>query len=223
MSLDLYYCSTIPGCRAVLMVGEALGLTFNLHPLDVHNKEHLRQEFIEVNPLKTVPLLKHEGLVLFESHVICTYLINKFGKDDSLYPKDPASRAKVDQILYFDSGTLYKNLINCLDPKHPKCAYIKARESLSVINRQLGQTPYAAGDQITVADFALVATISTAEAVQPDLSRHPNIVTWLRKCKSVIPGYELHNEPGVQQFAKLYHSKKQKDGSEVNDKNKSGV
>lgn len=39
-----------------------------------------------------------------------TYLVEQYGKDDSLYPKDPKKRAIVNQRLYFDACTLYKAL-----------------------------------------------------------------------------------------------------------------
>ena len=41
-----------------------------------------------------------------------SYLVGKFGKDDSLYPNDPQKRANVDRMLYFDIGTLYKSMID---------------------------------------------------------------------------------------------------------------
>ena len=41
------------------------------------------------------------------SRVICCYLVNKYGKDDSLYPNDPRKRALVDRALYFDMNILY--------------------------------------------------------------------------------------------------------------------
>ena len=38
------------------------------------------------------------------------YLVAKYGKDDSLYPKDAEKRAMVDRILYFDIDTLYRSI-----------------------------------------------------------------------------------------------------------------
>lgn len=47
------------------------------------------------------------GFYLNESRAMLQYLANKYGKDDSLYPKDPEARARVDMKLLFDMGTLY--------------------------------------------------------------------------------------------------------------------
>lgn len=40
------------------------------------------------------------------------YLVSKYAKNDSLYPKDPKERAMVDQRMYFDAN-LFANLLKC--------------------------------------------------------------------------------------------------------------
>lgn len=52
-------------------------------------------------------LLINEIVILF-SRAIIMYLAEKYGKDDSLYPKDVKKRALVNQRLFFDIGTLYQ-------------------------------------------------------------------------------------------------------------------
>ena len=37
------------------------------------------------------------------------YLVDKYAKNDSLYPKDPKTRAVINQRLYFDLGNLYSS------------------------------------------------------------------------------------------------------------------
>lgn len=54
-----------------------------------------------------MPTLVDEDLIIYESRAIMTYLVNKYGKGNSLYPEDPKARALVDMRLNFDLGTLY--------------------------------------------------------------------------------------------------------------------
>lgn len=46
--------------------------------------------------------------ILIFSRAIITYLVEKYGKNDSLYPKDVQKRAVVLQRLFFDVTTLYQ-------------------------------------------------------------------------------------------------------------------
>lgn len=67
-----------------------------------------------MNPQHTIPLLDDDGYFLADSHAINAYLVGKYGKDDSLYPKDLKKRGKVDERLHFDNGTLLNRLGLCL-------------------------------------------------------------------------------------------------------------
>ena len=64
-----------------------------------------------------VPTLNDNGFIVTESRPIATYLSEKYGKDDKLYPKDLGVRSTVDARLYFDIGTFYKAFGDCVVSK----------------------------------------------------------------------------------------------------------
>ncbi|CAD1480557.1 unnamed protein product, partial [Heterotrigona itama] len=134
---------------------------------------------------------------------IITYLANQYGKDDSLYPKDPKKRALVDQRLYFDACTLYKA---CLDYYYPIVFYKAPRDptkyvaigtALSFLEKFLEGQDYVAGKTMTLADLAIVVTISTLEILGYNLGKYKNVTRWFARIRSEAPNYE-DNDAGAK-------------------------
>lgn len=57
-----------------------------------------------------MPTLEDGPDSIWDSHAINAYLVDKYGNNDSLYPKNLVKRAIVNQRLHFDSGVLEARL-----------------------------------------------------------------------------------------------------------------
>ncbi|XP_053656927.1 glutathione S-transferase 1-like isoform X2 [Cherax quadricarinatus] len=213
MPLDLYYTSSCAHCRSVMLTAKALELELNLKRVDLCMKEQLQPDFLELNPQHCVPTLVDDGFVLWDSRAICTYLVSKYGKDDSLCPKELRTRAMLDRLLYFDIDKLvqrfgkyvYPVLFEGQEPDKDQLPCID--EALGCLDQFLTGQIGAVSPKITIADHILVATVSTIEAVGIDFTRHKNLCNWLRKCKSNIPGYTEINEPGAREAGEIFKEK----------------
>ncbi|XP_058791252.1 glutathione S-transferase 1-like [Phymastichus coffea] len=209
MPIDLYYVPGSSPCRAVRLVAAAVGVELNLKLTDLMAKEHLKPEFIKMNPQHTLPTLDDNGFYLWESRAICTYLIDKYSQDDSLYPKDPKQRAIINQRLYFDLDCLYNSFADYLypqmfggapaDPEKLKKCY----ESLDTLEKFLEGRSYVAADHMTVADLALVTSVSNFTIIDFDLTPYKNTLAWLDKIKAEAPNYEGTNGEGLKAFEAL--------------------
>lgn len=170
---------------------------------------HIPPSLFQINPQHCIPTIDDNGFSLWESRAIQIYLIEQYGKDDSLYPKDSKKRALVNQRLYFDMGTLYQRFADYWYPqlfaKAPANAdnLKKMQDAMGFLNTFLEGHEWAAGDSMTVADIALVTTVSSYECGSFDFSKYPNVERWFAKSKKSIPGYEL-NEAGCAEFRKYF-------------------
>ncbi|XP_055373209.1 glutathione S-transferase 1-like [Condylostylus longicornis] len=207
----LYYATLSPPSRAVLLTAKEIGLELDLHAINLLKGEHLTPEFIKMNPQHTIPTLDDNGVIIYDSHAICSYLVEKYGKNDKLYPKDLIKRSQVDARLHFDSGHLFARLRFLYEPilyygstdcSIDKIAYIQ--KCYDIMEGFLKEHDYLCGDDLTIADFCCIATITSVNEVAPmDSSKYPKVVAWMERL-SKLPYYKESNQDGADELKSLF-------------------
>ncbi|KAH8383413.1 hypothetical protein KR009_008473, partial [Drosophila setifemur] len=210
-TMDLYNMAGSPSTRAIIMTAKALGVELNSKNVNTFVGEQLKPEFVKINPQHTIPTLVDNGFVVWESRAIVVYLVEQYGKKDSpLYPEDPQKRALINQRLYFDMGTLYDSFAKYFFPLL-RTGKPGSQESLDKVNNAFGflntfleGQDYVAGNELTVADIVILATVSTTEMVDFDLSKFPNVDRWYKNAQKVTPGWDenMKRLENAQQFLK---------------------
>ncbi|KAH8348284.1 hypothetical protein KR084_006145 [Drosophila pseudotakahashii] len=212
--LTLYGIDGSPPVRSVLLTLNALGVEFEYKIVNLMEKEHLKPEFLKINPLHTVPTLDDDGFYLSDSHAINSYLVSKYGKDDSLYPKDLKKRAIVDQRLHYDSSAITSTGRAITFPlfwennsEIPK-ARIDALEGVyKNLNLFLNSGDYLAGDHLTIADFHVAAALTGFVVFLPvDATKYPKLAGWSQRIKK-LPYYEEANGSRSAQIIEFIKSK----------------
>ncbi|XP_017775305.1 PREDICTED: glutathione S-transferase D1-like [Nicrophorus vespilloides] len=166
-----------------------------------------------MNPMHTVPTIDDNGFYLWESRAIMQYLVDQYGKDDSLSPSVPKLAAIVNQQLYFDACTLNARLYEYMLPIMMRSAkpnmevHAKVEEALGVFDTILSKNKWAAGDNLTIADFALMSTVSTLEAIMFDIKKYPNVENWLNSCKRDVTHFEETIQKGSDWIHDYYLNK----------------
>ncbi|XP_050744733.1 glutathione S-transferase D6 [Drosophila biarmipes] len=205
--MNLYNMSGSPSTRAVMMTAKAVGVELNSIQVNTFVGEQLKPEFVKINPQHTIPTLVDNGFVVWETRAIVVYLVEQYGKDDSLYPKDPHKQARINQLLYFDIGTLYETIAKYFFPllrtgkPGSQESFGKLIAAFSLLNTFLEGQDYVAGSRLSVADIVILATVSTTEMVDFDLEQFPNVVRWYKNAQRVTPGWDDNLE-------RIQHAKK---------------
>ncbi|XP_037045750.1 glutathione S-transferase 1-like [Bradysia coprophila] len=191
-----YYTLLSPPSRAVLLTGKALGIEFDLRNVDLIKGEHLSEEFKKLNPQHTIPLIIDNGVIIYDSHAICAYLCDKYANTDQLYPKDLVKRAEVDARLHFDTGFLfarlrflYEPILYCGSAEVPEDKVQYIEKCWPIMEAFLERGPYLCGNELTIADYCCVATVSSLRHYGGDMDKYPKLSGWLKRMRE-LPDYE---------------------------------
>jgi GST-like protein len=187
--IDLYAAGTSNGMRARIALEEC-GLKYNWHPIDLAKGEHKTAQFLALNPNGQIPVIvDHEGpggskLTLTQSTAILIYCAEKAGK---FMPKDPAKRAAMLEATMSAStditpmfGTV-NGVLRSKEPHAPTAERFKAQLKgyFKVWDDLLARRKYAAGDELTIADFSLYAGYWRTKGALPELvAGMPNLERW---------------------------------------------
>ena len=189
-------------------------------PLDLKKFEELdqlNQELGKINPFQTVPTIvdhDNDGFILWESRAIMTYLVDQYSPGHFLYPTDPKKRAEIDMFLFMDLGTIYKTLLDWLYTILEKGSevneeWIKSKanlfqEKLALLDGLIGSSQYVTGETLTLADFALLSTLSIVkDAIDFDISQHENLTRWADDLKASLPYYQEVNKEPIEELISI--------------------
>jgi len=205
----LYTLDLSPPVRAVLLVEKALGIELEHINVDLMKGEQKTEEYEKMNPQHTIPLfVDQDGTTVWDSHAILAYLVGKYGKDDSLYPKDLKKRAVVDQRLHFDSGNLFSNLRAIVFPmwsmgeKGPSERQAKTVcDQYDFLNKFLAGKAWMAGNELTIADFSIISSVSSLLHIVPIDAKYTDLLAWIKRCEQ-LPYYEA-NGKGAKGFGEF--------------------
>src|SRR5579859_473206 len=104
-AMKIYAFTPSPNCQKVLAVVRELALPVETIHVDIFKGEAKTPAFLAKNPNGRVPVLEHDGLVLWESNAILAYLASQ-QPIPSLLPTKPRERAEVDRWLFWQTAHL---------------------------------------------------------------------------------------------------------------------
>lgn len=199
--IDLYTWST-PNGRKISIMLEECGLPYTVHPVDINKDQQFEPSFLKISPNNKIPAIidRSNGQSVFESGAILIYLAEKTAK---FLPMDRPKRIATLEWLFFQMasvGPMFGQLHHFLRFNPGKAPYAEQRyhsevkRLYGVMNRRLGEVPYLAGRDYTIADIATFPWVARWEWHQIDWADYPNVARWYRAIAerpAVQRGYDV--------------------------------
>jgi glutathione S-transferase len=199
--LKIWGRSTSSNVQKVLWTCDELGLPFERIDAGREHGQVDQDWYATLNPNRLVPTLRDGDLVLWESNTIARYLANRYG-GEALYPAEPGARALVERWMDWQLSTLASAIgpvfwalvrpsANGPDATQLAALIDKLARTWQLVDRELMNHPYVAGDNLSLADIVMGSSIRRWYAFsfeRPDL---PNLAAWYRRL-STRPGFQAH-------------------------------
>jgi glutathione S-transferase len=183
-----------PAARAVVATLIEKGASF--HVAGLAPGAHKMEPHLSRHPFGKMPVLEHNDFTLYETQAILRYL-ERVLPSPPLVPQAPRDSARMDQIMGISDWYLFKGVNDVIGFQRvvgPRLLGLKSDEAaiseamprahvvFAELSRLLGDKPYLASHQVTLADLIVAPHMDflaqTPEWVPLTRSRS-NLVEWL--------------------------------------------
>ncbi len=160
------------------------------------------EEFGALNPNRRVPVIDDDGVVVWESHAIVRYLAAKYG-GGTLWPEDPASRARADMWTDWTLADLQPAFIggvfwNFYRTPEAQRNWPSIRQGIArsvilfrLLDRHLESNAFVAGDSFTFGDIPAGAQLYRYYELEIDRPALPAVEAWYERLKT-RPAFAEH-------------------------------
>jgi glutathione S-transferase len=198
--LRLYDYSASCNCYKVRLLLAQLGLPYERVPVDIFNGDTLTDEYGQINPARTTPVLETPNGFLPESNAILVYL----AAGTPLLPDDPFEMAQVVRWLIYEQtdviptmgGLRFRLLVGRLTPDDPDALSRRegAHDVLRLLDEHLATREFFVGGRYTIADIAVYGYSHLAHEAGIDMQPYANVRAWFERVERQ-PGYIEDVEP----------------------------
>jgi glutathione S-transferase len=204
-AMRLYQHPLSSNSRRAMLAATHLGVALELVEINLGSPED-RRRLVEVNPNSKVPVLEHDGMLLWESCAIMQYLAD-LTPGQTVYPQDLRARADVNRWMFwaaqhfapaigiFTWENVWKKFVEGTDPDPAELA--RGTEELTaaakVLDGYLAARQWLVGDSVTLADFAVSASLMYIDKARVPVEPYPNILAWFERVQA-LPAWQ-HTNP----------------------------
>lgn len=177
--MKIYESKTTPNARRVRIFLAEKGIDMDYVQVDIEAGENLSDEFRKKNPTTKIPVLElDDGSCISESGAICRYF-EELHPDNPLMGSSPKEKAeiemwhrRIDWYLMIPVGSCFQHTTGFFkDRMKPIAEWGEesgkaAQNFLQLLEDQLAESSYIAGENFSIADIAALCALDFARVVK---------------------------------------------------------
>jgi glutathione S-transferase len=187
--MKLYYFETL-NARKACAVAKHLGMPVEHVRVDLGKGENRTPDYLAINPNGKVPALVDGDLKLWEANAIMAHLAR--AADSDAWPRDDRLQVELTRWLSWDAWHFTRHGATLVFQHVVKPRFLGAepdakavdeatgffKQFAAVLNKHLRGRRYVLGDTLTIADFAMAATLPQADQAKIPVRGFTEIERW---------------------------------------------